>query len=659
MLHCAEELLLFLLDEQSGTLLSVTPRTERLALAGAVLMELQLRDRIDTDLETLTLTDPAPLGDDLLDPTLADIAAAEREHDAVFWVERTAARGREIRGRAIARLVARGILLEPDDDGFLSLAPEVAHARRYPSTNGTPQEHVRLRVMRVLFSDDIPDPADIVIITLVDACAVWRKVLSVEELAKARERIAIVSRLDLIGQAVAALVRAVRPTAAGARDGAGGPPIVRGLPLVTALSVWRDPRTFFLRQYRRLGPVFRIRTLGRNFVVMAGREANLFMSRSERLHLHTADMWDPLCAALGASRFVLNMDGKDHVRMRREMKSGLSRQLLERQIPKAVDVVRRHLAAMPVNTPVPGVRAIHRLVGEMTGMVVAGSWSEEYLDDVHVVLKKYVTRGFLHIPHLPKTPRLRRALRRVAELSDRLLLERQLRHRGRTANAIDDMLELHRADPMFLPECDLPITALFPLFGGLETVTSVGASMLYAVLKNAELRERVQAEADALFAGGGPDAKKVRELNVTHRVMLEALRMYNPVPGQQRKVTTSFDFAGHRIAAGEDLILAYNVTHDLAEHFPDPQRFDIDRYLPGREEHRQAGAYAPFGPGMHHCAGQGFAEAQLPLMVAALLHGADMELVPPTYELKTERWILFPSFVPDKRLKFRIGRLRH
>lgn len=188
-------------------------------------------------------------------------------------MERTAARGREIRGRAIARLVARGILLEPDDDGFLSLAPEVAHARSYPSTNGTPQEHVRLRVMRVLFSDDIPDPADIVIITLVDACAVWRKVLSVEELAKARERIAVVSRLDLIGQAVAALVRAVRPTADGARDGAGGPPIVRGLPLVTARSVWRDPRTFFLRQYRRLGPVFRIRTLGRNFVVMAGRDA--------------------------------------------------------------------------------------------------------------------------------------------------------------------------------------------------------------------------------------------------------------------------------------------------------------------------------------------------------------------------------------------------
>ena len=41
-------------------------------------------------------------------------------------------------------------------------------------------------------------------------------------------------------------------------------------------------------------------------------------------------------------------------------------------------------------------------------------------------------------------------------------------------------------------------------------------------------------------------------------------------------------------------------------------------------------------------------------MVATLLHEAEMELVPPTYELKTDRWVLFPSFVPDKRLRFRI-----
>ena len=343
----------------------------------------------------------------------------------------------------------------------------------------------------------------------------------------------------------------------------------------------RDPRKFFLQEYLRVGPVFRVRTLGRNFVAMAGQEANLFLSRSERMHLHTSDMWDPLCAAFGASRFMLNMDGKDHVRMRRETRDGLSRQLIESRIPEVVDVVRRQVAALPLNTPLPGLAAVLRLVGETTSAVVAQSSTREYIDDVRLVLKEAVTRGFLHTPRLPKTPRLRRALRRAAELSDKWLTRHQLRQRARKANAIDDMLELHRADPTFLPECDLPLTALLPLFAGVETVGSIGACMLYVVLKNPALRERVQAEADGLFAGGAPDAAKVRELDVVYRIMLEALRMYTPVPGIQRKVTTSFDFAGHRIPAGENLLLAFFVTHDLPEHFPDPQRFDIDRYPAG------------------------------------------------------------------------------
>ncbi|MCY3844715.1 MAG: cytochrome P450 [Acidobacteria bacterium] len=655
MLLAAEEFLLFLLDEQHGTLLPMTERTEHLVLAGAVLMDLQLANRIDTDLDSLTPGNPTPLGDDVLDPVLADIVGAEETHDALYWVERTARRGREIRERTIARLVSRGILREPGDDAFLFLTPEVAHARRYPSTNGAAQEHVRLRIMRALFTDDIPDPADIVIVSLVDACDVWRKLLTTEELVKAGRRIEIISRLDLIGRAVATLVRMARPTARAARDGAAGLPLARGWPLVgSTFAVARDPRTFFVREYRRLGPVFEVRTLTRDFVALAGQEANLFVSRSERMHLHTSDMWDPLCAEFGASRFVLNMDGKDHVRMRRETRDGLSRQLIESEIPEAVDVIRRSVAAMPLNAPVPGLAAILGLVSETTSAIVAQSSTGEYIDDVRLVLKEAVTRGFLHTPRWPKTPRLRRALGRAAELSDRWLTRHQLQQRARKANAIDDILALHRADPTFLPECDLPLTALLPLFAGVETVGSIGACMLYVVLKDPALRERAQAEADALFADGTPDASQVRDLDVLHRIMLEALRMYTPVPGIQRKVTTSFDFAGHRIPVGADLLLAFFVTHDLPEYFPDPQRFDIDRYLPGREEHRQPGVYAPFGVGVHHCAGRGFAETQLPLIVATLLHEADMELDPPTYELRTDRWILFPSFAPDKGFRFRM-----
>ena len=255
--------------------------------------------------------------------------------------------------------------------------------------------------MRVLFSDEIPDPADIVIISLLDACDVWRKLLTPEELKKARRRIETVSRLDLIGRAVATLVRMVRPTARADRRRAVGLPLARGLPLIgSTLAVARDPRGFFVQEYLRSGPVFRVRTVGRDFVAIAGQDANLFVSRAERMHLHTSDTWDPLCAEFGASRFVLNMDGKDHVRMRRETKEGVSRQLIESQIPKVVEVIRRHVAAMPLHTPLAGLPPILRLAGETTSAIVAGASTGEHVADVRLVLKEAVTRGILHLPRL-------------------------------------------------------------------------------------------------------------------------------------------------------------------------------------------------------------------------------------------------------------------
>ena len=76
-------------------------RSLDLALAGAVLMELALENRIDTDFERLMLVDAAPLGDDIVDSTLVDIAGVEQEHDTGRWLRRTAGRGGRIREAAL------------------------------------------------------------------------------------------------------------------------------------------------------------------------------------------------------------------------------------------------------------------------------------------------------------------------------------------------------------------------------------------------------------------------------------------------------------------------------------------------------------------------------------------------------------------------------
>ena len=197
MLRFAEELMLLILDDENGRFARVPDRLMRYALAGGVLMDLALENRIDTDLEKLILVDSTPVGDSLLDPTLADIAQSDDTKDARFWVERTALRADTIREEALNRLVEQGIL-KREEDRFMW----VFQARRYPIIDNTAEREVKLRIMEVLFSDQIPGPRDVVIIGLAHACDIFKEILSPRELARVADRIDQVRKLDLIGQAM-------------------------------------------------------------------------------------------------------------------------------------------------------------------------------------------------------------------------------------------------------------------------------------------------------------------------------------------------------------------------------------------------------------------------------------------------------------------------
>ena len=200
-LRFAEEITLLMLNDEDGEFVRVPGWSLQCAFAGAVLMDLALENRIDTDLKRLVLIDPTPLGDDILDPVLARIAQATETHDARHWVEHIADYVEEIREGALAGLVKRGILRR-EEDRFLW----VFKSRRYPIVDGEAEREVKLRIMEVLFGNEIPDPRDIVLICLADACGILRELLSARELERAAERIEQVRKLDLIGQAVSKAV---------------------------------------------------------------------------------------------------------------------------------------------------------------------------------------------------------------------------------------------------------------------------------------------------------------------------------------------------------------------------------------------------------------------------------------------------------------------
>ena len=657
-LRFAEELLLLILNEDYGDLAPVPEPHLNHALAGAVLMDLALENRIDTDPEKLILVDSTPVEDDLLDPALADIAQTAETHNAQYWVRRIAQTGEQIRNHALAHLLKAGIL-DSAAEGAISLACSVARSRRYPTVPA--EQEVRLRIMRVLFGDDIPEPRDIAIICLADACGMFEKILSKEELQEASERINIVSRLDLTGRAIAEVVRdsAQELTAPGAVVAPKQIPMVKGLPIFgSALKAAKDIRAFLTQQYLELGPVFEIRLLNQKILVLAGPEANQFVNRKGRFFLRSYEPYRGLSDGLGASRVMLHMDGPEHVRSRQAFASAFSRARIQNHLDIASDIARRHARAWPLNQPIQPLHAVQHIIADQMGTILSGAPAGDYLEDLvfflETLLKTTVSK---QLPAFLFRRRFRKAHQRLKELAQKTLKAHEPGGpHCDAADLVNDIIDLHRSDPQFMPETDMMAEVLAPYLVGIETVGTTCAFTLYAVLKHPDLLARMTAEADALFAEGEhPTVESLRQLDVTHRTVLESLRMYPAAPVVFRTVSNSFDFAGYHIPAGRPLFVATTVTHRLPECFPDPDRFDIDRYSPERAEHRQPNAYVPFGVGTHRCLGAGFAEVQTLLTLAVILREAELVLDPPDYELEMTN---VPTPRPAKSFKFKVASRR-
>jgi len=340
----AEEILLLLHDEDRGDFApGLAQHSLNIALAGAVLMDLALENRIDTDIEHLFLVDATPLEDDLLDPTLADIARDTDTRDARYWVAQTVKRGDEIRDKALARLVNRGILEAESEDIFL-LSHLVSRSRRYPTIDGKTLEEVRLRIMRVLFTDEIPDPRDIVIICLADACGVFKNILSQSELSEVQERIELIRKMDLIGQSVTRAIREHEPPIPAPRKEI---PQAPGLPLIgNTIGMTRDLRSLLVKQYRNLGPIFRIKAFNRRFIALVGPEANTFVKRGSK-YFRALENWVDYNKAGGVGRNIISMDGPEHIRLRKELADVYTHRLIEGRVADVVRVLQQDIAGWP------------------------------------------------------------------------------------------------------------------------------------------------------------------------------------------------------------------------------------------------------------------------------------------------------------------------
>ena len=147
-LSLPEELVLMLLNPESGYFHQVPGWHLNCAIVGAALAELSLASRIDTDMESLILLDQTPTGDPILDPVLREIASDPVQRNAQYWIERLAPRAESIIDLTLEHLVELEILEHHEGD-FWTLSQTIWRTDMFGSSeDGTAAEFVKTRISR-------------------------------------------------------------------------------------------------------------------------------------------------------------------------------------------------------------------------------------------------------------------------------------------------------------------------------------------------------------------------------------------------------------------------------------------------------------------------------------------------------------------------------
>ena len=654
-LSLPEEFILMLLNEENGYFHQVPGWNLHCALIGAVLAELSLISRIDTDEESLFVVDEAETGNPVLDSILKEIASESAKHNTRFWIERLSPHAEAIIDGTLERLVELKIL-EYHDGDFWTLSRSVWRAEALGNAS---EEFVKTRISRALFENEIPDPRDAIIISLVNTCDVFRFMYELEE--ETEERIKFICNMDLIGRSIAAAV-----TESMTVPFFRHPALTKTIPNVSLFRMLRNPHVrtgnipaLFSDLAKEYGPVFRLNPpFVQPMLFLAGPETNHWVHRNGRMHLRARDYFSGFEQVYGASGVLPSLDGADHFRLRKALSPAYSRGRLEGQINNLYTYARRHMLNWKVGETYNATAMSREMINAQLSPLFISVDSQDVLND----LMQYKERALhVHISRtmpsfMLKTPGMRRRAKAIEVLLERIQSVHTPAQRVNTPRDLaDDLLSLHASDPQFVPESNLR----FALSAALIASVYLGDAFsfaLYAMASQPEMHAHIQREADALFENGDPDPEDftLSAIDVTHRFLMECLRMYPIVPMSIRNVMNSCVVEGYELPVGSRVYIAQTASHYMPEVFPDPFTFDIDRYLPPRNEHLSPG-YAPYGLGTHMCLGHRWLELQLAVSVLMVAHYFNIEVVPADYKLKFSP---LPSMKPHKKLKFRIAERR-
>jgi pentalenene oxygenase len=244
------------------------------------------------------------------------------------------------------------------------------------------------------------------------------------------------------------------------------------------------------------------------------------------------------------------------------------------------------------------------------------------LNDFNTILAGIYTRVLippsLHKLLIVGNRRYDRARVRLREVIGRVVTD----CRGGSADRGDLLSTLLTArdptDNQGLSDTEIADQVMTFFLAGSETTANTLAWAVHLVARHPEVERRLRAEVDAVLVGPVARFEDLPNLKLTGGVITETLRMYPPAWMLPRIITTDTRLGGHPIPAGSILLYSPYLLHHRSDLYPNPDRFDPDRWAGGHCAQLPRGAFIPFASGARKCIGDTFAITEATLTLATL-----------------------------------------
>jgi cytochrome P450 len=398
-------------------------------------------------------------------------------------------------------------------------------------------------------------------------------------------------------------------------------------------SFQRDPLTFLEKAAREYGDIVHFR-LGPDHMYLLNHPdtiKDLLVTDSRKFHKGRALKRANTLLGNG----LLTSEDEFHLRQRRLVQPAFHRQRLASYASVMADYAARTGERWQDGETVDVHQQMMRLTLAIVGKTLFDADVESEAEEIGEALTKAMQLFGRRLSAFgPLLDRLPLSInRRAAEARGRLdatIYRIIAEHRGSTdrGDLLSMLLQAQDTDGSAMTDRQVRDESMTLFLAGHETTANALTYMWHLLGHHPEAEARLHQEVDAVLGDRLPTFDDLPRLPYTRRVMAEAMRLYPPVWVVGRMALVDYPIGDYAVPAGAGILVSQWVMHHDPRYYPDPYRFDPDRWSPEAEASRPKFSYFPFSAGPRMCIGDQFAWTEGILVLATLARHWQLRPVP-------------------------------